>query len=277
VVTRPRLFFCALLLAGTAVAADVEWCEQQWIAQEMFPKSYDALDPADNVRQWLAVAPRCQGTVFYEARLAFAYLGTREYAKAREILAKLDVGQPRFAYLVDLVKIEVDSAELADQPEPRGEDLRAIDERYNEHLRTKYSAATIEDSVDALIGYGSFMGAIGEHEIGAKLLELAERARKPARGKLALYRNLTVDYAALGRFEDAQYMAGKALELSPIVMTSPYFVYALAKAKSSLGKHQEALASMDKLAELRPDIVKGEEFVAAIASIRAQAKAAQGR
>jgi tetratricopeptide (TPR) repeat protein len=277
VFTRPRLFFCAVAFAGMASAADIEWCEQQWISQEILPSSYDGLDPADNVRRWLAVAPRCEGTVFYEARLAFTHIGAGEYARAREILAKLDARDSRYAYLVDLVKIDADSAELAEQAEPRSEDLIAIDERYHKHVMTMYSEQTIEDSVDALLSYGSFMGAIGEHEHAVSLLELAQRARKPARGKLALYRNLAVDYAALGRFEDARYAAQKALDLSPIVMTSPYFVYALAKTQANFGEHAEAVASMEKLAELRPDIVKSETFIAADAFIRQQAKAAQAR
>ena len=247
-------------MAGGACAENAGWCEQQWVAQEVLPQGYDAENPDANVERWQALAPKCQGTGFYEARLAFAYIGAGKYSKARQILAQLKPGDAPYAYLVDLVGIEVDASDLADQPAPSGDALASIDERYSAHLNGRYSDATIEDSIDALIAYGSFKGAIGQFENGVTLLELAERIRKPARGKLALNRNLAVDYAALGRFEDAESAALRALRLSPIVMTSPQFVYAFAKSQASLGKRTEAASSMAKLAELRPDVAKSPEF-----------------
>ena len=272
VVTRPRLFFCLLALSGVASAENAAWCEQQWVAQEVFPKGYEAENPAADVERWRALAGKCQGTGFYEARLAFAYVGAGQYRKARETLAGIKVVDPRFAYLVDLANIDIDSADLVDQPKPSTDALAAIDERYSAHLNGRYTDATIEDSIDALIAYGSFKSAIGEFENGVTLLELAERIQKPARGRLALNRNLAVDYAALGRFEEAESAATRALQLSPIVMTSPQFVYALARSQASLGKRTEAAATMSKLAELRPDVTRSPDFIATNEFVREKAR-----
>jgi tetratricopeptide (TPR) repeat protein len=272
VATRPRLFFCLLALGAGASAEDAAWCEQQWVEQEVLPKGYEAESPDANVDRWLAIAGKCQGTGYYEARLAFAYLGAGQYQKARETLAQIKPVDSRYAYLVDLVRIEVDSADVVDQPAPSREAIVAIDERYSAHLNGSYSDATIEDSVDALIAYGSFKTAIGEFENSVTLLELAERIRKPARGKLALNRNLAVDYAALGRFEEAESAATRALQLSPISMTSPQFVYALARSQASLGKRAAAAASMAKLAELRPDVTRSPEFTAANEFVRQKSR-----
>jgi len=247
-------------MAGGACAEDAAWCEQQWVAQEVLPKGYEAESPDANVDRWQALAAKCQGTGAYEARLAFAYVGAGKYQKARQILAQMKPGDSRYAYLVDLVSIDVDASDVADQPAPSSDALASIDERYSAHLNGSYSDATIEDSVDALISYGSFKSAIGQFDNAVTLLELAERIRKPARDKLALNRNLAVDYAALGRFEDAESAALRALRLSPIVMTSPKFVYAFARSQASLGKRTEATSSMEKLAELRPDVARSPEF-----------------
>jgi tetratricopeptide (TPR) repeat protein len=272
VATRPRLFFCLLALGAGASAENAAWCEQQWVAQEVFPKGYEAESPDANVYRWRAIAGKCQGTGYYEARLAFAYVGAGQYQKAREALAQIKLVDSRYAYLVDLVRIEIDAADLVDQPSPSSDAIVAIDERYSAHLNGSYSDATVEDSVDALIAYGSFKGAIGQFENGVTLLELAERIRKPARGKLALNRNLAVDYAALGRFDEAESAAARALQLSPIVMTSPQFMYALARSQASLGKRAEAAASMGKLAELRPDVAGSPEYAAANAFVRQKSR-----
>jgi len=278
---RLRLFFCAFgLLAGTAFANDAEWCEQQWVAQEVYPKGYDApTNRNPEVDDWLALSDRCKGTIAWEARLAMAYVNLDRPSAAREALAQLQNSrQSMYGYLIDLAEIDLMITELMDSSAGStvpSDKAQAIEDRFTSHMTTYYSNANLEDAVDALIAFGSFEGSLGEFEAAVELLEMADQVRKPARGKLALYRNLTVNYAALGKFRDAEDAARSALRLSPIVMTSPNFVYALARSQSSLGLRDEAQASIRKLAQLRPDVALGDEFKVARAFVDQKARAAK--
>jgi tetratricopeptide (TPR) repeat protein len=274
---RSRLFLWAAISLGgaRALAADAGWCEAQWVPLEVIPTDFEAVPYGAELKRWLELKGKCQGTGIYEVRLAISLADAGMIPEARETLAKLPATlDSKYRYLVDLAEIDIMVVEVFDQATDTlpGDKVQAIEDRFLSHMSTYYSDENLADAVEVTIAFGSFKGSLGEFEHAATLLEMADKMRKPARRKLALYRNLAVNYAQLGRFRHAEDAAQTALRISPIVMTSPNFVYALAKSQASLDMPEEARASMKKLAELRPDVVASVEFKDADSFVASKAK-----
>jgi len=87
---------------------------------------------------------------------------------------------------------------------------------------------------------------------------------QPFPSKAGIYRNLTINYAELGRYQQAYDAAGRAIGLRKSVMADPYFVYGVAKGEAGLGMFKEAMTALRVIAAKHPGINQDPDFKATV-------------
>ncbi len=104
----------------------------------------------------------------------------------------------------------------------------------------------------------------------AQAIESLNRGLRPPGNVTGIYRNLTVSYAALGRYDDALGAADEAYGRDQNVTSGPYYMCALATANAATGSLEDAeiglrLIVLKKKPEFRgdPAFRKAVEFLQA--------------
>lgn len=241
-------------------------CEQLW--KEESARAYHARPRPDYgqlLARWLSHREQCAGTVAYEARLAIAYVAAGKPGEARRVLASLRGARSEYAYLVDLASLQMDYLGLAEGPVSRGR-LEAVEKQFREYVRAHPSVP------EGYAQLGSLQTMLGKH---AEAIASLSAALKSSMDLSGAYRNLTISYSALGRYEEAMRAADEAVDLGPDMFVDSEFIYAAARANASVGKIDAAVTALNVLATKRPELQKAPEFWDAVNFVKAKRAAAK--
>lgn len=250
---------------GKNVAA--ERCEQQWRlesakATEQVPPDYLGL-----LQRWQKDEKQCAGTIAYEARLALAYVFVKQPDKAREVLKPLIKVRSDYSYLVDFSQLQIDYfTEL----------LYGVSTMENVRKLEGESLAFVKKYPDFPDGYGILGGLqtlLGKHSEAIKSLEVGLHSTMDVSG---VYRNLTISYTEVGRYEEAIRASGKAVELNKGLTSDQYFAYALAKADAAVGNLREAEIVLRVIATKKPEARRDPEFKKAVDFVTSKMDANKG-
>jgi tetratricopeptide (TPR) repeat protein len=113
---------------------------------------------------------------------------------------------------------------------------------------------------------------LGRH---ADAVASLSRALKSSMDLSGVFRNLTISWSALGRYEDAMRAADEAVDLAPDLFTDPSFVYAAARAFAAGGKVDAAVSVLNVIATKRPELRNAPEFWEAAKFVKARKAAAK--
>lgn len=249
--------FSLCILVSTSVHAEkrsAEWCEQQWVNESIVASKKEPPDYAGLLKRWQQYGQKCAGTVAYEARLAFAYLFLDQTHKAEEILAPLKNQSSSYSNLVDLALIQVDAFRLYEK-QIYEKDLRGLEAKYKGFVK-KYP--------DTLEGYGMLGGLqtmLNEHEEAIKSLKISLRSSK---NLLGVFRNLTINYSALGKHREALEAANDAIKIDKSITDDQYFMYALATTNAALGDVDAAKTALLLIAAKKPEVKEDPDFQQAV-------------
>jgi tetratricopeptide (TPR) repeat protein len=236
---------------SSAKSATPEWCEEQWAVDSA--ETYEQASPDYQVllQKWQQLSDKCSGTVAYEARLAVVYVSLNQIDKAREVLKPILNRPSKYSYLAEFVSLHVDAVEFEKNGQLNDDNMRLLEQKYLGFVK-KYP--------DFIEGYGALGNAqafLGKHNEAVKSLE---KALETTMNKSGLYRNLTISYAAVGRYEDALQSADKAYEQNNKLTSDPFFVYALVKTDAALGDFQSAQSALKVIAAKVPEVKNTPEF-----------------
>ncbi len=247
----------------TAEASEniANWCEQEWLTQSaMFadkqPPDYNGL-----LERWQLYSNKCQGTVTYEARLAFVYYLLNQPEKAKIALQPIEYKKSEFAYLVEIAKTLIETAELPLSSSANVANLQDIEAKLRKLM---------EQHPDHIEIYGLLGGIetlLDHHEQAIQTLESALKFGNPFNSKAGVYRNLTINYAEIGRYQEAYEAAGNAIGLQKKVMDDQYFVYAVAKAEADLNRFEDAQTALRVIASKKPEVKSTAEFRSAVSFV----------
>jgi tetratricopeptide (TPR) repeat protein len=258
---RVRGLLVAVVLMSPAVAKagddKAKWCEARWKAESGATREKSGvLDYADLLGRWRGLAPKCSGTVAYEARLAMVHVLMGKTADAERVLKSVSEVPSAYAYLVELARLQMGYVQhmngtSTEPPEALEARFRAYVEKHGE-------------VPEAQAQYGAILGGTGKHAEAVRALEAAVRLGKPAGIELwGVWRNLTLDYEALRRHADACHAADEAVALRRELMQDTEFVCAAAKANAATGNVTGAVAALEALLGSRPEVRSDPQFGAA--------------
>ncbi len=259
--TVTALSIAVVAMTTEARKSDAAWCERQWsiesanIARET-PPDYSAL-----LRRWQGHAPRCAGTVAYEARLAVIYLSLNQPDKAREILKPLAGSRSEYRHLVDFAALLVDYFAALNGPTTTKADIGRLEGSFR-GFTSRYP-----QFADGQGMLGGLQTLSGKHAEAIKSLELGLHSSMDV---WSVYRNLTISYTAVGRYADAIRAGDDAYRLNRGVTSDQYFAYALAKADAGVGKLQDAETVLRVIAAKKPEVRRDPEFKEAVEFVMAR-------
>lgn len=78
--------------------------------------------------------------------------------------------------------------------------------------------------------------------------------------KAGIYRNLTISYATVGKYDDALKAADSASEMNKESSSDPDFMYAVVKTDAALGDFVAAQTALKVLAANVPEVRNTPEF-----------------
>lgn len=265
-----RIFVSLILIMSFPVASYsddgvAEWCDKQWSIESSKLSKQNPPDYQDLLVRWEKYAHQCHGTITYEARLATAYLFVNQFDKARQQLTALGNGHSKYGHLVDFVSLQLEQAESTVRGLKR-EDVLQLERKYILYVK-KYP-----DFWDAYCLLGGIQSALDEHQTAIPNLEKGLRSSMDVSG---VYRNLTVSYAAVDRYQDALKAADKAIQMKPGVTSDQYFIFALAKANGGVGNFRDAETALKLIVMKKPQVRQDPEFVATVNTIKAKMAAAK--
>jgi len=245
------------------------WCEQEWLAQSALFVGKDMPDYNGLLDRWMQYRGKCQGTVSYEARLAFIYYFLNQNDKAKDSLRSVEHKASPYSYMVDLAKIWIEASELSVS---KSSDMRRLRE-----IESQLQKIVIQhpEHVESYGLLGGLESSLGHHEQAITTLEKGLALAKPAHSKAGIYQNLTISYAEVGRYQDAYDAAGNAINLRKAASDNQFFMYALAKANAGLGKFSDAQMDLKLIAAKKPEVKQDPEFLAAVDFVIKKIKQAQ--
>jgi tetratricopeptide (TPR) repeat protein len=124
---------------------------------------------------------------------------------------------------------------------------------------------------------GSIEVLLNRHTAAIPLLEKAAAMEGSPGSRAGIYRNLTISYAEVGRYQDAYDVGGKAVSLSKALFADPDFMYAVAKADCGLGKFTDAQTAIRVIAAKRPQVTGTKDFHSAVEFVVDKTKQAQDK
>lgn len=249
----------AVFVTGAGASENAaSWCEQQWFVVSAQYVDQEVPDYAGLLQRWQQYGPKCQGTVAYEARLAFIYFYLDQPAKATEALQAVEAKVSEYRYLLELAQLLTEFKRLMlskqmDEPHLRGFEHRLADfVKRNPHLFEGY----------ALLG--AIEVILNRHEEAITLLEKAAAMEGSPGSRAGIYRNLTISYAEVGRYQEAYDAGGEAISLSKAFFGDPYFMYAVAKTDAGLGRFADAQTAIRVIAKKRPQVKDTKDFLSTV-------------
>lgn len=251
----------AIALTIQAAHADVARnCEQKWIEESSHfvkhsPADYDGL-----LRHWLAQAPVCKGSVVYEARLAMAYSFNQRPDQARQALAGLQKNGSPYAYLIELSELTIESNLVLTQGADEAS-AKQLEQRFLAFVKKHPAVAEGQAML------GGILTGLDKHEEAIKALRVGLKSSGNLSGT---YRNLTVSFASLGRFQEALAAADEAFKLDRKLSGDAYFVYAVAKSNAALGQLKEAEMALRLIAAKKPEVRRDPDFKEAVEFVTAR-------
>ena len=105
---------------------------------------------------------------------------------------------------------------------------------------------------------------LNRHAEAIPLLEKAAAMEGSPGSRAGIYRNLTISYAEVGRYQDAYDAGGTAISLSKTFFADPYFIYAVAKTDAGLGKFADAQTAIRVIAKKRPQVKDTKDFLSTV-------------
>lgn len=180
--------------------------------------------------------------------------------KAREVLKPLARTPSDYSYLVDFSLLHADMAEVMNRT-IKMEDVRRLEEKY---------LAFVKRYPEFPDGHGMLGGIqtiLEKHDDAIKSLEVGLRSAMDVSG---VYRNLTISYTAVGRYEEAIRVADKAFQLNRRLTSDPDFAFALAKADAGIGNFHAAETVLRVIAAKVPEVRSDPDFKEAVDFVTAK-------
>jgi tetratricopeptide (TPR) repeat protein len=241
-------------------------CEQLW-KQESAKAIHGGASPdfPQLLARWLSHGPQCAGTVAYEARLAIAYVAAGRPDEAREVLAPMRGIQSEYAHLVELAALQLDYFAVA-KGTITDDRLKGLESQFRTYVRKHPHVP------EGYAQLGALQTMLGKH---AEAVGSLSAALKSSMDLAGVHRNLTISYAALGRYEEAVRSADEAVDLGPDMLSDAAFVYAAAKASAAVGKISAAVTVLNVIATKRPELREDPGFWDAANFVKARKAAAR--
>jgi tetratricopeptide (TPR) repeat protein len=224
------------------------------------------MDAERLLERWLSHRRRCEGTVAWESRLAFAYVMAGRPEEARRVLAPLVGRASQNEYLVDLATLQFDYVGLL-RGEVSKDGILRVEEQFQAYVR-KYPHGT-----DGYGQLGVIQTILGKH--GEAVASLTAALKSPM-NMTGVYWGLTISYSKLGRYSEAMEAADEAVDLLPELLNDPSFVYAAARAFAAGGKVDAARNSLKVLATKRPEVRGDPEFLDVVRFVMGKKAASRG-
>lgn len=242
------------LMTSQAKSATPEWCEEQWAIDSA--EIYEQASPDYQVllQKWQQLSDKCGGTVAYEARLAMIYISLNEIDKAREELKPILNKPSKYSYLAEFVSLHADAVKFEKNGQLSDDNMRLLEQKYLGFVK-KYP-----DFIEGYAALGNSQAFLGKHDEAIKSLE---KGLQTSMNRMGIYRNLTISYAAVGRYQDALDSADKAYNLNNKLTSDPFFVFALVKTNAALGDFQSAQSALKVIAAKVPEVKNTPEFAEA--------------
>jgi tetratricopeptide (TPR) repeat protein len=222
---------------GESVAADVkrEPCDDEW--RQMLQSS---ADPQEKIRVWTALGMKCAGSGLYETRMALLYIFAGRYGDARTTAqGGLALGTP---HEKDLLSV------LANVDLSEGKLERALLDY--ESLIKKYP-----DYYDGYSGVGAVK--LLQHQLEESIHYLNEAAKRAR--TMDTYRNLTLAYYGLERYQEAVTAINEAYALDKGIVKDRESMHAAARAYIYLGKLHAADGFLKMLLQANPEAANDPE------------------
>jgi tetratricopeptide (TPR) repeat protein len=239
------------------------WCEKQWavdstvfVSKQAARPDYDGL-----LKKWELYRPKCVGTGAYEARWAMALALLGRIDEANAVLRTVENKETDYPYLVEAARLQIDTWDALRSPNDQKVRLVSIEKRYRALVKTHPSW---------LQGYGLLGSVQTVLEMHHEAIPNLERSRSADADTWGSFRNLTVSYAAVGRFSDALDAAGIALDSNSNVMSDADFMYAAAKSNLALGETKAARNVLQVLVSKRPAVRSDPDFARVLSLVAEQ-------
>jgi tetratricopeptide (TPR) repeat protein len=264
------LFTVGVMAPDAAVAQETvsDACQTHW---EDFSRRYVPSTPGDYegmLSAWKSVGKECGELPSYHARLGLIYYYLDRPKDAQEAIVSLSASEQRLP-LVQLVQLLIDISVVTDGREPTEAELKTLEEKL-----IAFSTANPREIVGQSM-LADVMGGQGRHDIAIALYENALSSIKPTPRAAGIMRNLTVSYEAVGRFQQAYDLAGKALAYDKGLTTDMDFMCATARSQASIGKIGGAQDTLTILALKKPEVESHPRFKAAIEFVKEKSRAAK--
>jgi tetratricopeptide (TPR) repeat protein len=267
IIVNPRVviawFTVSILLVANAHAGDGAACEQLWLDNSGQYIQKAAPDWAGLLKFWQQKAPECKSTGAYEAHLATIYFYKGQWKEGHDALAKARKNPGSYSNLIEVAGLMGESFELSAQSPVDEAKLRELGER------TLAFADLHPDYGPGLAWAGGMATALHYHSRAISLLEKAFMLSKSGQKfpMAGVFRNATISYAALGKYDRAYRTAGAAIDENGGATADPEFMYALIKAEAELGYAEDAKQAAQLLAGKTPLVKSDPEFIELVASL----------
>ncbi len=252
-----------LVMSGACVTTEAaedtaSWCEREWLTQSAMFADKDQPDYSGLLERWEGYGGKCQGTVTYEARLAFVYYLLDQPEKARVALQPVEHKKSQYDFLVEIAKVLIETTELTRSNSADTAHLERIEKNLQRLMKQH------PDHVEVYGLLGGIETLLAHHEQAIEILESALKLGKSFNSKAGIYRNLTISYAEVDRYQDAYDAAENAMGLRRSVTDDQYFMYAVAKANAGLGNFADAQMDLKLVAAKKPELKSTTDFKSAV-------------
>jgi tetratricopeptide (TPR) repeat protein len=268
--TRPLtalLILCLLAPAALAAAAapaakrSGAWCEKQWSAQA--PDYLQRNDFDGLLARWQQLAPECRGTVAWESRLALVHSSLGDFGAARATLEGIDGLDSEYAWLAELMFLLNDSREHVATGRFDADYAARLADSWAEYIKAHPGRPE---------GYrelGNLYMLQGRYAEAVANLEKATAADSQV---WLVFRDLTIGYTELGRYQEALLAAAEATAKRPHLTQDAEFILALGRANAGLGRFELAYKALELIATQKPEVKDDPQYAATERFIRAQEK-----
>ncbi len=221
-----------LLPIGMSVAdqsVKIDQCESSW--KKLFRAKNGRVDDS-LLEEWKNHERECKGTRIYEIHLASIYLRLEKFEPAKIILQSATIPQ-QYKLKAEIVGVNIDYLQAISFEKIDLSALRRLEARI-------VSLKNEQQDVSAVLGIlGHVQLLLGKYPDAVDTLEKVVANRIDG-DDLTDYRNLTVAYANVERYEEALALVDKTYSLSKDVTSDKEFMYAAALAYSAVGNVESA-------------------------------------
>ncbi len=245
-----------------AKTQSADWCERQWSIESSSVADLPHPDYELFLKRWLNYADRCSGTVIYESRLVTIYILLNMTDKAREILKPYANSTSAYKSIVEFSLLQADATDVINSKLDL-DSVQKLEERYLQFVK-KYP-----DFPDGFAVLGGLQTTLEKHVEAIKVLEVGLRSSMDISG---VYRNLTISYTEVGRYNEAMHAADQAYGLKKSLTSDPYFMYAAAKASAGVGNLHTAEVTLRLIAAKKPEVIQDPEFKKAVDFVNSKRK-----